>query len=107
MKIKFIFLVPTLFFLCFKTILNGCKYITEKGSTDVLDTDSNDYLDNVQGDEARQKCYSLSNSRVHTDVCCYNKNNNKCVSKDEDGVNALIYQLKFSIIVDWLVYINR
>ena len=88
MKIKYIFLIQTLLFLCFKTILNGCKYITEKGSTEVLDTDSNDYLESAQGDEARQSCYSLSNSKVHTDVCCYNKNTNKCVSKDEDGAEC-------------------
>ena len=83
MKIKFIFLNITVFFLCFKSILNGCKYITEKGSTNILDTDNDDYLENAQGDEARQSCYSLSNSKVHTDACCYNKNSNKCVSKDE------------------------
>ena len=83
MKIKFIILNLTIFLLCFKKILNGCKYIKEKDSTDILDTDIDDYLGNKEGDEARQSCFSLSNSYVQTDVCCYNKDTNKCVSKTE------------------------
>ena len=79
----------------------------EKDSTDILDTDNDDYLDNKEGDVARQSCFSLSNSYVQTDVGCYNKDTNKVFQKQKFGLNVPKIHLKFLIIVVWRAYTNQ
>ena len=79
---KFIFNL-LLLLLSFEFILNddGCLFKKTKESTP-----SNTLTDNIiEGitdiSEAMQKCFSLSNSDVHQEKCCYDNDNKKCVDE--------------------------
>ena len=86
MKIYLLYFFLILLISLFKSILNGCQYIEQKGSTTILNTDdNNDYLKGLTEDAAKQKCYSLSNFVDQNTVCCYDKINNKCISNDESA----------------------
>ena len=69
-----------LFILFFKYILNGCPYKTNKEDENWSDTDQTDYLNGLSGEEAKQKCFSLSNYKDDNELCCYNTSDNKCYS---------------------------
>jgi hypothetical protein len=71
-----------LILLCilFEEILNdGCSY-KNNGSTKNTDDTNDDYLKDITGDAAKQKCFSLSDSDVQTGKCCYDSANNKCTT---------------------------
>ena len=76
-----------LFILSFKKVLlDGCDYYSskddeEKNSPKNTDTDNDEYLSGLTGDAARQKCYSLSNSKANTGQCCFNPTTNKCIKE--------------------------
>ena len=76
-----------LFILSFKKVLlAGCNYYSskddeEKNAPKNTDTDNGEYLCGLTGDAARQKCYSLSNSKANTGQCCFNPTSNKCIKE--------------------------
>ena len=78
-----------LFILSFKKVLlAGCNYYSskddeEKNAPKNTDTDNGEYLSGLTGDAARQKCYSLSNSKAHSGQCCFDSTTNKCINEDD------------------------
>ena len=67
-----------IFVLSLKYILNdGCPYKINKEDTDYSYT-ATDYLKGLSGNEAKQKCFSLSNYQNDNQLCCYDSSNNKC-----------------------------
>ena len=72
----------TIFFSFFKNILNACNY-TDINGINILDTDNSTFLGLLTGDTAKQECFSLSNSLVQKELCCYNKKTNKCFSQTQ------------------------
>ena len=80
MKNFYIIYFLILLSILFKEILNaGCNY-KKNGDTKNTDDTDDDYLKDVSGDVAKQKCYFLSNSDVQTGKCCYDSANNKCTT---------------------------
>lgn len=70
-----------LLFLSFHNILSdGCKY-REENNNNILITNSS-YLTGYKEDEAKQRCYSLSNLDGDYDLCCYDKTNNLCFKNE-------------------------
>ena len=67
-----------LFVISFKYILNdGCAYKIKKEDTDYSYT-ATDYLNGLSGNEAKQKCFSLSNYQNDNQLCCYDSSKNEC-----------------------------
>ena len=67
-----------LFFISFHRILNDeCKFRDEKGKD--IKLNKNHLNDYKSIEEKKLKCFSLSNSFVQSDECCYNKKDQTCV----------------------------
>ena len=81
-----------LFILSFKKVLlAGCDYYSskedeEKNEKKNTNTDDGEYLSGLTGDAARQKCYSLSNSKANPDLCCFD--GTTCFNSDTNGANC-------------------
>ena len=83
-----------IFFSSINFILNeGCRYIDEKDfqlNNGVNITTDNNYLNNTGGAaEKIQKCFSLSNSFVENNKCCYNNATNSCETEDKSKNNLI------------------
>ena len=66
----------------------GCRYKETVDQTEYSVTNDT-YLDSTSGTDAKkQKCYSLSNSDIFDDKCCYSKNTDGkevCSKEDDSG----------------------
>jgi hypothetical protein len=88
------FLSLFLFILALKYILNdGCFYKKNKEDTEWSVTDNN-YLSGVSGDDAKQKCFSLSNYKEDNKLCCYDQNNGCYIGSSDTDSNCPKKSLK-------------
>ena len=78
----FIFLNILLIQLPFSTE-DPCKYKSDASQTasNCPNTDQGNYLTSSNQEENKQKCFSLSESDVESNVCCYDRSTSKCVTE--------------------------
>ena len=76
-------------FLCLSLVTSDPCYYKESSkqdNTNLNSTDDGSFLGKINGEDSKkQKCFSLSNSNVFQNLCCYNKGTGKCEKGTESS----------------------